>query len=314
MTKSKSNGGFFMSVNTPVKTKKKINWMDVLMSIMPLIIMLCLNTAATLPAFIAGYYELIKNGEIKENINVTDVLKTDLAQFLLPVGFIVYAIICIIIFGIWYKKSFLKKQITITNKEVFKPKSVVLTFVGALGVWALVNLALMLVMILMPNLMNNYTNMMDDSGIGTNFITTLIYASFLGPIAEEYMFRGVTQAYLRRSGLPAAAVIFGQAVLFGIAHMNLVQSSYAIVIGAFIGLLRYKYGNIRICCLAHIINNVTSSYGEILISKIGIPDSVSNIILAVMVGLGIVAVIFIMKTPTAAIDQKATEPVIKTTV
>ena len=314
MTKSKSNGGFFMSVNTPVKTKKKINWMDVLMSIMPLIIMLCLNTAATLPAFIAGYYELIKNGEIKENINVTDVLKTDLAQFLLPVGFIVYAIICIIIFGIWYKKSFLKKQITITNKEVFKPKSVVLTFVGALGVWALVNLALMLVMILMPDLMNNYTNMMEDSGIGTNFITTLIYVSFLGPIAEEYMFRGVTQAYLRRSGLPAAAVIFGQAVLFGIAHMNLVQSSYAIVIGAFIGLLRYKYGNIRICCLAHIINNVTSSYGEILISKIGIPNSVSNIILAVMVGLGIVAVIFIMKTPTAAIDQKAADPVIKTTV
>lgn len=314
MTKSKSTGGFFMSVNTPVKTKKKINWMDVLMSIMPLIIMLCLNTAATLPAFIAGYYELIKNGEIKENINVTDVLKTDLAQFLLPVGFIVYAIICIIIFGIWYKKSFLKKQITITNKEVFKPKSVVLTFVGALGVWALVNLALMLVMVLMPDLMNNFTNMMEDSGIGTNFITTLIYVSFLGPIAEEYMFRGVTQAYLRRSGLPAAAVILGQAVLFGIAHMNLVQSSYAIVIGAFIGLLRYKYGNIRICCLAHIINNVTSSYGEILISKIGIPNSVNNIILAVMVGLGIVAVIFIMKTPTAAIDQKAADPVIKTTV
>ena len=305
MTKSRSKGGIFMSSNSAVQAKKKINWMDVLMSVMPLLIMLCLNTAATLPAVIAGFYELSRDGDFRQQgVNITDVLKTDLAQTLLSIGFIVYALACIVIFHIWYKKSFLKKQITITNKEVFKPKTVILTVIGALGVWALINFGLMLIIALMPDLYRSFIGMMENSGIGTNFFTTLIYVSFLGPIAEEYMFRGVTQAYLRRSGLPATAVIIGQAVLFGIAHMNPIQSTYAVFIGAFIGLLRYKYGNIRICCLAHIINNVTSSYGEILISKIGIPDSVSNIMLAVMVGLGAVAIVFILKTPAVSIDLK----------
>lgn len=282
------------NTNTPTK---KINPVDILLSVLPLIVMLCLNTAFTLPAFILGYIDMAKNGNVNEN-NITNALESPVAQTALSIGFIAYAVTAIIVFYIWYKKAFLKKQVKMENKEVFTVKTVIVTILGTIGVWSIVNLAITGVNFIAPDLIESFNNLMENSGFGINPITTFFYVSILGPIAEELMFRGVTQAYLRRSGAPVAVVLIGQAIMFGIAHMNPVQSTYAVFIGLFIGLLRYKFGNIRICCLAHIVNNTFASYAEVISEAIGLSETVTYVLFGIMSVVAVFAIIFISKQPT----------------
>ena len=143
---------------------------------------------------------------------------------------------------------------------------------------------------------------MESAGLGSNIFTTVIYACFLGPIAEELMFRAVTQGYLRRSGLNAVAVIFIQAILFGIAHMNPVQSTYATVFGLSLGLLRHKYGNIRITCLAHIVFNVFGTFVQSAIASLDMPGAANFAIYGTLAVIGIVAAVLIGKEPVKDID------------
>lgn len=290
-----------MSTSTPSQPKKKIAITDLLIGLIPLVIMLVLNTVATIPAFAVGFYEANTNPDFNPD-GIMNVIECDAAQNALAIGFICYSIISIVIMGIWYKKAFLKKQVKISNKEVFAPKTVALTIGGAIGVWSIVNLALDGLYAVIPDAIDRFSQSMDSAGIGSNFIITLVYACILGPIAEEFYYRAVTQGYARRSGIAAVGVIIFQAALFGIAHMNIVQSTYAMFIGAFIGLLRYKYGNIRICCLAHIVNNTIATFGAELLAKTGLSDTSYYILLAIFGLVSIAVIIKLIKTPARNID------------
>lgn len=150
--------------------------------------------------------------------------------------------------------------------------------------------------------MEQYTEMLHSVGLGSDFLTTLLYGCILAPIAEELIFRAVTQGYLRRAGLGAVAVIFIQAILFGIAHLNPVQSTYATVFGLSLGLLRYKYGNIRITCLAHIVFNVFGTFIHSALVALNMPDAGYYAFYGVLAVIGIVAAVLISREPAKDID------------
>ncbi len=76
----------------------------------------------------------------------------------------------------------------------------------------------------------------------------------IGPICEEFTFRGMIFGGLRRSGNVLGALVL-QAVLFGLMHMNLNQMCYAIVIGIAMGLLVEATGSIVASCVMHIMIN-----------------------------------------------------------
>ena len=289
-----------MSSSTNTPALKKFRFSEFLMSIIPLFIMLCLNTAATIPAVIIGIIENRKNNTLDMS-DVASILSSDKAQIALTIGFVIYAITSIIIFYIWYKKAFLKNLPVISNKEVFTVKNIVLTILGALGTSSVISFYLMAVNALAPSVMESYAQTMDSAGLGSNIFTTVIYACILGPIAEELMFRGVTQAYLVRSNAHTAVVIFFQALLFGIAHMNLVQSSYALILGLFLGYLRYKSGNLRITIFAHIIFNIFGTFGLTLIDML--PDAVEYVIYGLLAAAGIAAVVIIGKKPAGTVSK-----------
>lgn len=291
-----------MSTSTPAMPKKRFDIGDFLLSIIPLFIMIVLSTAATMPAIVIGF---MKNSD-GDNFNLTDtssLLASDEAQMALTIGYVIYAIVAIIIFYFWYKKVFLKKQTVISNKEIFTVKNVITTIVSALGVSAIISFALMGVNALAPEIIENYNKLMEGAGLGSNILTTVIYACILGPIAEEFIFRGVTQAYLTRSNAHPVVVIAFQALLFGIAHMNLVQSTYAVLLGLFLGFLRYKGGNIRIAIFAHIVFNVFGTFGTALLGSM--PDAVGYIFYGVFAVASIVTLIILGKTPTAKIGAVA---------
>ena len=65
---------------------------------------------------------------------------------------------------------------------------------------------------------------------------TFIAVSFLAPIGEELLFRGVVFSYARGALKKKWAILF-QAVLFGIYHLNLVLK--------YLATIPYMQGNIK---------------------------------------------------------------------
>ena len=108
-----------------------------------------------------------------------------------------------------------------------------------------------------PDVFEAYKELIQSlSGSGVD-IKTFIAVSFLAPIAEELLFRGVSYHYASRALPEKWAVIF-QAVLFGIYHGNLIQFVYATVMGILLGMLRRQSGSVVPGIVLHIIINLSA--------------------------------------------------------
>lgn len=83
-------------------------------------------------------------------------------------------------------------------------------------------------------------------------ISMFLYASILGPIVEEIVYRGFVMNALKKYGTVFAIVV--SSVLFGIMHANLAQNIFAFVVGLVLAYTAMEYG-LKWSILLHIINN-----------------------------------------------------------
>lgn len=82
----------------------------------------------------------------------------------------------------------------------------------------------------------------------------LILAIFVAPVVEELLFRGIIFYYLREmKGFWIANII--QALLFGLAHGNVVQGIYTAILGMILGYYYHKNRNILSPIFLHIFFN-----------------------------------------------------------
>ena len=85
-------------------------------------------------------------------------------------------------------------------------------------------------------------------------IITVLIVGLIGPLCEEFTFRGVIYGGLRKSGfLCAAAAVTG--IFFGLMHLNLNQFSYALLLGFVMSLLVEATGSIWASVIAHVTVN-----------------------------------------------------------
>ena len=90
------------------------------------------------------------------------------------------------------------------------------------------------------------------SGTSDTF-SMFLYASLLGPVAEELLFRGFILRSLQPYGKKFA--VFASALLFGLFHGNLLQTPYAFLMGLLLGWVTVEY-SIVWAILVHIFNNL----------------------------------------------------------
>lgn len=89
-----------------------------------------------------------------------------------------------------------------------------------------------------------------------NVWVTLLTTGILAPIVEEFIFRyGIQGIYSKKSVVTGIIV---SSLMFGIAHMNPIQSTYAFILGLILGYLYYKTGNLLNSIILHITINSTS--------------------------------------------------------
>lgn len=89
---------------------------------------------------------------------------------------------------------------------------------------------------------------------GGSFLLEVLYLSLFVPLLEEIVFRGLIYTRLRR-GMPVPAAQILSALIFGAAHMDLVQFCYATLTGLLMAVLFEKYQSVLPSLLFHIAFN-----------------------------------------------------------
>ncbi len=92
-----------------------------------------------------------------------------------------------------------------------------------------------------------------------SFFLMWLFIGLIGPVVEEFVFRGVLLGGLRTTGRIFSAVVLS-AVLFALAHMNINQFSYTLFAGIFWGLLVEATGSLIPSILCHVTMNSMSVF------------------------------------------------------
>lgn len=153
-----------------------------------------------------------------------------------------------------------------SRKDEVKPiRKVSLSTVGSIIIVGLgVNIFIEFLLGFVPSsLIDNYNDMMKILD-GMNFPEQILMTGILAPFIEELVFRygliGLFRNYqpkkLKCSGITVGIVF--SAVSFGIAHGNLVQGSYAFVLGLLLGYLYTRNNNLTESIILHITINTSS--------------------------------------------------------
>lgn len=93
--------------------------------------------------------------------------------------------------------------------------------------------------------------------ITSYFWILVLSEGLIGPIVEEYLFRGIVYHKLKELYPKKNAMIFCT-VLFAIFHDNFIQIIFALLLGTILILLYDKYEDIKIPILFHSVVNLTS--------------------------------------------------------
>ena len=274
--------------------KRRVRVGMIFLSIIPVAILLFIQTLSQIPFFVLAAADLAKD-EIslessEEMIDVTQTLMKVFVDKYALYSYLLYAFIGILVFGIWYFIGFVKKNPKVRLSQVFGVKSVVASVGIVLGLNFAINAAFTIATQLLPDVMDEYVQLMETAGIGNNTLITLIYVIALGPLLEELCLRGVTYGFLEKSGIRPIFIVLISGVLFGAMHLNLVQGVYASVLGFFLGFLRYKYRSISLTVFAHILFNIMGTYGDTALQKMGISDGM----ILILGGISLIVLVFVI--------------------
>lgn len=222
---------------------------------------------------------------------LTDSFENTLNEMLLDTNFnlmmmLLFAFLNIVFFGLIYH-TFLGGTFAPNAKFTFHPLMFLGVILLAPGLQFMADYISMGTYLLMPNVYDNYVDMMENSGITDITLLSVLYASIFGPIGEEMIFRGATMRIAKKA-MPFWIANILQAILFGAFHMNWIQGIYAAVLGLFFGFICEYGGSIYYSMLLHIIFN---SLADVLPYIVGNMSDltyyiVSSIVMVVGIGSG----------------------------
>lgn len=109
----------------------------------------------------------------------------------------------------------------------------------------------------MPDLLKKYDEIMESMMTGQNFILEIAVIGILVPILEEIIYRGLIFDQLRKN-IPLVPALIIQALIFGAAHLNIVQGSYAFLLALLMGIALVRSRSILLPVAIHIGMNLSA--------------------------------------------------------
>lgn len=177
-------------------------------------------------------------------------------------GYILAILVGTGILLLWKKPRYFKAQLFHREKKMTFG-----TFVQLLCVFMSVQLLFSLLQMLVEWLLNlvglSAMAALEMATVETNTVSMFLYAGFLGPVAEELLFRGLLLRTLECRG--KRFTIFATALMFGMFHGNILQSPFAMWVGLVLAYVTLEYSIVWAMVL-HIFNNFVMAdlYGRLL--------------------------------------------------
>ena len=200
------------------------------------------------------------------------------------------------VFITWYYFAFVEKrgirETLYSHTRRLSPACFGWIVLLGFAVQHVISLLMAAIYAIMPSAMDQYTEMIDSSGISQYSILWAVSTLILPPIVEEIIFRGLILQYLGRAGARFLVANLIQAVLFGVFHMNFVQGVYTALLGFLLGWLAYRYDSILVPMVLHAIFNL---FGTVLVDLESrfLPDIVLTLIILGSVPLLVITILMI---------------------
>ncbi len=170
----------------------------------------------------------------------------------------IFRLFIILFFAAWYLWQKTKKKQKIKYKRVFSGKNILsITGLAVFGqVVTGVIVAIMAIFFRQAAL--EYEQVVRSFSLETTSpLLMILLVGVLGPIAEEFFFRGVLYENLKQ-GIEVWGAMIVSALVFGIFHGNLIQGFYAVLAGLLLAYIYEKTGTILASILLHILFNLSS--------------------------------------------------------
>ena len=172
---------------------------------------------------------------------------------------VIFEIVSLLGFSLFYYFGMKEKHIG-SPKEVFSGKSIGAIICLFAGVEIALSCALILLSVIAPDAMQAYADMIEESGLADLSVLSTLATLLLAPIAEEIIFRGITFKLARKLSPKFWVANCTQALMFGIAHGNLIQGVYAFCLGLLLGYIYRKYNSLWATILCHLTFNFAGTY------------------------------------------------------
>lgn len=196
------------------------------------------------------------------------------------------SIITVLIFLLIYKVR--KKKIT-QELKIVKTKKINLVIAMILGISVWLFNTGVLSLIEGAGLLTKYFEAMNEMMaplMEGNIVISMIAIGIAAPFVEEFIFRGVIYKTLSKN-ISIKWTIIIQAVLFGVIHGNLIQGTYATILGVIFGYVTYKTKSLWPAIIIHTLNNLVAVVLPMLL-----PESIAGA--ETYIGFSIIGVIGIL--------------------
>lgn len=117
---------------------------------------------------------------------------------------------------------------------------------------------------ILTNFTKSYDNVVNTITIADKSNLQLVIVIFLSPIFEEILYRGIIFRYLKKNYNIIISIVL-QALIFGIIHLNIIQSIYTFFLGIALALTYLYRESIIECIIFHIIYNL---FGVLVANKL----------------------------------------------
>ncbi len=236
----------------------------ILFCLLPALLALAIQFLVVLAGFVLKIVSLIsKDPSLINGIASPDFIYGLLgdSQFLMLLSAI-YGIISALVLGFWYWKRFVpKKKPRRTISDILNPGMFLGLVFLMVGMQYISTYLIAIVAAINPSWLDAYESLMENAGFGNITLVLALYSVLVAPISEELIFRGVTLRYASKAMPFFLANIF-QAFLFGLFHGNMVQGTYAFVVGLFCGYVCMKGGSIYLSILFHMLFNLWGTFAS----------------------------------------------------
>lgn len=217
---------------------------------------------------------------------------------LLAIGMILSVLLCTVFLFLFFKSQKIHQQLLAKNKKMTIGCFFILLCAITSIQW--VNVGASTALEHLANLFGfTFQASIETSSAGHDTIAMILYASLIGPVIEEIVFRGFIMRALGKYGKTFA--ILASAIFFAAYHANIPQAIFAFFCGLVLGYIAVEYGIIWSSIL-HIFNNFI--LGQVFVwCTQGLTEQTKDIILLSLFGLGaLVTIIAVIINRTSVLN------------